>query len=996
MAAKSGGMTATALVEYLTEEERIEKELAEILEPSPPEGAEREVEYLLEGNPNEKTTNERFREDLVFVSVANMPKWAIEEGIKENISSQLAFFRASEYYEKFNQHKGQEPCVTYREWKFAIPNDLTLEQKKELLNDFLKTAGIDHLTYCAVLHSKPAQLMSSIDPDARNDHFHIMWSDRIPDIRKTDKEHYFSNGEKEGRWSKNNLKTPCQKDKTYQQEGLGKRTIIINEVRKIIENVINENYKKNGIDKTVYSGTSASLIEKARATGDTRTEELASVAKQKRLSVRETKDKNNPIREEVMSIKKEINDIKQRHNLEDFQKSPEFHDFQTKEYAADNREDFEKILAFHNISNEAIENVINNEPSKPLLDYTNIDNEIPKNKSDIEKYISDIEARIADLKFEYATSEDLRKIEKDVTTKEDLEEAIKYKTRMMSKNPYKTAIHKTFRETPLLPEVEKHTKELDSLKWNKAQIAEREAIIIARHYATDTNAQAVLLQLILKNNTANVEKIDPMKMQCCTKQERSALRWLHREREKLEKSTKEFHEKHIEPKMDIIKDFEARSIKLNTDLGKAVDKLRSQINDIDNKTRPQTNPILDPIKPIEEKFKLQKIDFDNVAIEIKKINEQIKNNNNPKSPYITIERMAKYNGRTIAEIDSFLEKYKTIEKEHSALYTKFEEVTKNYNDLLANPITARKEKNSFFSKDTEKIEHMAKLELAKEIYDDVKWDYDQVKRNYDKIIVTHDKVISQTKAGIKDEFNATKTEFENKLSAIRSEMIQTGEELRTVEQTIREQNPEQRKTSSLINPYRYDVDIYTKKSQGSYMKEVQLQRDKFANATGSPNTTPRFDMQIAILLTNQGYSKADIDRALEKHSNTSDTHGISDKTKYRRSIATLGSGKGTSAEKKQSVEMLKGVLASTPPGYKKNNLSLGGKSSPSGGGGGTGGIVLDDDKPTYEKLINQGMSPEKAQEIMDDVDGFQFQLTGCGTDSVWDDLRLSKGKNIGD
>lgn len=52
--------------------------------------------------------------------------------------------------------------------------------------------------------------------------------------------------------------------------------------------------------------------------------------------------------------------------------------------------------------------------------------------------------------------------------------------------------------------------------------------------------------------------------------------------------------------------------------------------------------------------------------------------------------------------------------------------------------------------------------------------------------------------------------------------------------------------------------------------------------------------------------------------------------------------------------------------------------------GGGGAASLGDGKPTLEDLLAKGIPMEKAQEILDEMDGFKIQLGGINTDSVFD------------
>lgn len=97
-------------------------------------------------------------EDLMYSESGNMPKWA--ENSKD-------FWRAAEEYERANGR-------VYTEIEVALPNELTNEQKIELVQEFVKEQfGSDH-PYSLAIHEKDAAL----DPSKRQPHAHIMFSER--------------------------------------------------------------------------------------------------------------------------------------------------------------------------------------------------------------------------------------------------------------------------------------------------------------------------------------------------------------------------------------------------------------------------------------------------------------------------------------------------------------------------------------------------------------------------------------------------------------------------------------------------------------------------------------------------------------------------------------------------------------------------------------------------------------------------------------------------
>ena len=131
--------------------------------------AKKHVDYILredgkshadyinrEGAQNERT-------DCVFKG-SQLPKWA--KG-----SAQKFFSAATRYEDKGN--------VRYREIELSLPNELSLEQNREIVDRFIANHLSNH--YCAyAIHEKAGELSGE-----RHPHVHIMFSERlIDDVEK--------------------------------------------------------------------------------------------------------------------------------------------------------------------------------------------------------------------------------------------------------------------------------------------------------------------------------------------------------------------------------------------------------------------------------------------------------------------------------------------------------------------------------------------------------------------------------------------------------------------------------------------------------------------------------------------------------------------------------------------------------------------------------------------------------------------------------------------
>lgn len=100
------------------------------------------------------------REDLLWSGYGNMPDWAVDDP--------MCLFVASDRYERVNGS-------TYREHEIALPNELTGDQLRKLVDRLVRElAGVKPYLYA--VH----QPTSSLDGDA-NTHLHLMVVDRLPD-----------------------------------------------------------------------------------------------------------------------------------------------------------------------------------------------------------------------------------------------------------------------------------------------------------------------------------------------------------------------------------------------------------------------------------------------------------------------------------------------------------------------------------------------------------------------------------------------------------------------------------------------------------------------------------------------------------------------------------------------------------------------------------------------------------------------------------------------
>lgn len=155
----------------------------------------------------------------MYKESGNLPEWA---------NSPQEFWKAAGTYERKNG-------VAYFELEIALPNELSDEENKKIVQDYVKEI-IGDKPYTFAIHNKDA----SLKPGVKQPHAHIMFSERVAenDVNYT-KEQFFK---------RYNPRYPerggAKKDTRFTVRG----TEILFSVRKDLEKIINDAYEKNGMD----------------------------------------------------------------------------------------------------------------------------------------------------------------------------------------------------------------------------------------------------------------------------------------------------------------------------------------------------------------------------------------------------------------------------------------------------------------------------------------------------------------------------------------------------------------------------------------------------------------------------------------------------------------------------------------------------------------------------------------------------------------------------
>ena len=203
--------------------------------------AEQHADYILRKG---RYSGGKRAEELVYKD-ANLPRWAM---------SASSFFACADRYERTNGR-------AYTEFEIALPNELTHEENKKIVNDFITAHIGNNKVWAYAIHSKPA----TFDDSQEQIHAHIMMSERIVEdgMTKAKSPSKF--------FKRYNSKNPQNGGYLKDRALSGNRTEIakkLKEIRQSWEDMINAEYKSRGINKVVSCKTLKAQRDIAAAAGD--------------------------------------------------------------------------------------------------------------------------------------------------------------------------------------------------------------------------------------------------------------------------------------------------------------------------------------------------------------------------------------------------------------------------------------------------------------------------------------------------------------------------------------------------------------------------------------------------------------------------------------------------------------------------------------------------------------------------------------------------------
>lgn len=203
--------------------------------------AEQHADYILREG---RYSGGKRAEELVYKD-ANLPRWAM---------SASAFFACADRYERTNGR-------AYTEFEIALPNELTHEENKKMVNDFITAHIGNNKVWTYAIHSKPA----TFDDSQEQIHVHIMICERIVEdgMTKAKSPSKF--------FKKYNSQNPQNGGYLKDRALSGSRTEIAKKlkgIRQSWEDMVNAEYKTHGIDKVVSCKTLKAQRDIAAEAGD--------------------------------------------------------------------------------------------------------------------------------------------------------------------------------------------------------------------------------------------------------------------------------------------------------------------------------------------------------------------------------------------------------------------------------------------------------------------------------------------------------------------------------------------------------------------------------------------------------------------------------------------------------------------------------------------------------------------------------------------------------
>ncbi|WP_405349520.1 MobA/MobL family protein [Fusobacterium animalis] len=183
-----------------------------------------------------------YKENEIVESFYNIPEWAKSP---------------YDFWEKYSQE--DRVNSSYKKIELSLQEELSFEENKKMLYEFIKKNVGDNYYYSVVIHDK-----ESNEKGIQNTHAHIMICKRLEDGIKRNPEQFFK---------RYNSNSPEKGGALTDNKYWGKKQTLIN-FREDWENIINKYFEKNNIKKKVSSKSLEKQREEALKSNDLKKAEM--------------------------------------------------------------------------------------------------------------------------------------------------------------------------------------------------------------------------------------------------------------------------------------------------------------------------------------------------------------------------------------------------------------------------------------------------------------------------------------------------------------------------------------------------------------------------------------------------------------------------------------------------------------------------------------------------------------------------------------------------
>ena len=183
-----------------------------------------------------------YKENEIVESFHNIPEWAKSP---------------YDFWEKYSQE--DRVNSSYKKIELSLQEELSFEENKKMLYEFIKKNVGDNYYYSVVIHDK-----ESNEKGIQNTHAHIMICKRLEDGIKRNPEQFFK---------RYNSNSPEKGGALTDNKYWGKKQTLIN-FREDWENIINKYFEKNNIKKKVSSKSLEKQREEALKSNDLKKAEM--------------------------------------------------------------------------------------------------------------------------------------------------------------------------------------------------------------------------------------------------------------------------------------------------------------------------------------------------------------------------------------------------------------------------------------------------------------------------------------------------------------------------------------------------------------------------------------------------------------------------------------------------------------------------------------------------------------------------------------------------